>query len=301
MKQCLGCGFHNPDEARFCEGCGKAFSETGAIPKPVDAPSPVPAYIPCPRCATLNQPSDVYCISCGQRLVPRSGATTSASEPPLPQSPATSSSRQANRLLLVFVAFALVVGLAVGGVAFYHFYKPNAFQPAESTAASQPSEPVPSQGTPETPPQAQPAASDNQTPAVTPESLSPKSLPNDTQATPKTESKSAVTTHPVVPPPAEDNIPSPAVAPASTVAQSDNNAPIPPAPSSPPATADETHSELQEPSPQPSPPPPAPPASPARPTYNGPLSGILVWSGKLGKNDTLTIDGNNASFGSLRG
>jgi hypothetical protein len=49
------------------------------------------------------------------------------------------------------------------------------------------------------------------------------------------------------------------------------------------------------------PPPPAVRSAPARRVYSGPQSGWLTWSGKLDKNQTLTIDGGTASTGSLTG
>jgi hypothetical protein len=82
------------------------------------------------------------------------------------------------------------------------------------------------------------------------------------------------------------------------------SAPVPePAAASPPAPSAETtesrapalpvggvHSALL-----------VPPTAPTPPAYSGPLSGSIVWSGKLGKNSTLVIDGARASTGSLQG
>ena len=53
--------------------------------------------------------------------------------------------------------------------------------------------------------------------------------------------------------------------------------------------------------------PPARPAHaplhlcPARPAYNGPTRGVLVWTGQLDKEGSVTIDGGTASAGSLQG
>jgi len=38
-----------------------------------------------------------------------------------------------------------------------------------------------------------------------------------------------------------------------------------------------------------------------RRAYEGPPSGWLIWTGKLGKNETLTIDGPTASSGAIKG
>ncbi|HZU27709.1 MAG TPA: hypothetical protein VFA04_19415 [Bryobacteraceae bacterium] len=59
--------------------------------------------------------------------------------------------------------------------------------------------------------------------------------------------------------------------------------------------------EQQQPAQQPPPVAPPPPRAPARPVYAGPRDGWITWSGKLNKNDTLTIDGGTASTGYLTG
>ena len=48
-----------------------------------------------------------------------------------------------------------------------------------------------------------------------------------------------------------------------------------------------------------SPQPPPSPSAPSRPPYNGPRAGRATWTGKLGKNETLTITGGTASAGVL--
>jgi hypothetical protein len=37
------------------------------------------------------------------------------------------------------------------------------------------------------------------------------------------------------------------------------------------------------------------------PAYNGPMSGVLVWTGQLDKEGSVTIDGGISSAGSLQG
>jgi len=49
--ECLKCGFANPEQARFCAGCGLAF-----------------ATIECQHCKTENSPGSRFCNSCGQSL-----------------------------------------------------------------------------------------------------------------------------------------------------------------------------------------------------------------------------------------
>ncbi len=49
--ECSKCGFSNPDEARFCAGCGNTI-----------------AALECPNCNNTNQPGSRFCSSCGQSL-----------------------------------------------------------------------------------------------------------------------------------------------------------------------------------------------------------------------------------------
>lgn len=51
MLECTKCGFSNPDEARFCSGCGLEAGE-----------------IECPGCNTKNSPGSRFCNACGQAL-----------------------------------------------------------------------------------------------------------------------------------------------------------------------------------------------------------------------------------------
>lgn len=43
------------------------------------------------------------------------------------------------------------------------------------------------------------------------------------------------------------------------------------------------------------------PPAPSKPVYSGPPSGTMLWSGQLQKNGVITIEGGQASAGSLRG
>ena len=57
---CLKCGFTNSDQARFCAGCGVAFSA-----------------IECQHCKTENSPGSRFCNACGQSLKAEAPAETS--------------------------------------------------------------------------------------------------------------------------------------------------------------------------------------------------------------------------------
>jgi hypothetical protein len=103
--------------------------------------------------------------------------------------------------------------------------------------------------------------------------------------------------------------PPPAAAPSTPVASE----PPAPAPSAPPASPapvetpaaapvqEQRRVEILKPEtpiPQEAPRQAAPPVKPA---YSGPPSGVVLWSGRLDKNGSVTIDGNSASFGNLNG
>jgi hypothetical protein len=46
---------------------------------------------------------------------------------------------------------------------------------------------------------------------------------------------------------------------------------------------------------------PAPPPEPARPSYSGPASGRLIWTGDLAPGATLTIENRRSSAGNITG
>lgn len=49
---CSGCGFENPDTARFCGDCGAELS----------------TVLRCASCGTENSRGQKFCNGCGQRL-----------------------------------------------------------------------------------------------------------------------------------------------------------------------------------------------------------------------------------------
>ncbi|MCL1951192.1 MAG: zinc ribbon domain-containing protein [Oscillospiraceae bacterium] len=59
--RCAGCGYRNPDDARFCNQCGKPLP--GAAPIPVAAP--VEPF--CGRCGTKLVPGALFCAECGAK------------------------------------------------------------------------------------------------------------------------------------------------------------------------------------------------------------------------------------------
>ena len=49
--ECSGCGFENPDQARFCGGCGKEMGK-----------------LECAQCGAENPPGSRFCTACGEAL-----------------------------------------------------------------------------------------------------------------------------------------------------------------------------------------------------------------------------------------
>lgn len=66
MAECTKCGFSNPEQARFCSGCGVAV-----------------AMIECPACAVENDPGSRFCNACGHALAKEKAVKEQALEPRL--------------------------------------------------------------------------------------------------------------------------------------------------------------------------------------------------------------------------
>ena len=62
--ECTKCGFANPEQARFCAGCGVGITA-----------------IQCAHCHTDNDPGSRFCVSCGQSLAQSSNGVNSANSP----------------------------------------------------------------------------------------------------------------------------------------------------------------------------------------------------------------------------
>jgi hypothetical protein len=182
----------------------------------------------------------------------------------------------------------LLAGLALGGFYYYtRVYLPKQTAPEVAQQPTTPAVPV------ETP---VPSAVPQETPApvTTPPAVEPSPItpPARTQRAPvetvaPRRQDPAPVAQPVTTPP-----PAAAQAPVQASPQPvQATAPIEPAP----APVRET----------PAPQAPAPavkaPVTPAAPSYSGPTSGVVVWSGRLEKNGTITINGDSASSGSLKG
>jgi hypothetical protein len=206
--------------------------------------------------------------------------------------PAVAPSRKTSPIVFVLVA-VLVVALGVGGFfAYKEFFAPAATgqppAPEQQAAAVQPGEAAPG-GAGEQALGGPPAAPDFQPPAqVQAPARGDSSMGGSTRgartSTPPPDSASSA--------PAAELPPSAASAPAAV-----------PASEPPPAAAPvqeqkrveilkpETSVQSQSP----------PAATPVKPAYSGPPAGVVLWSGRLEKDGSVTIDGNSASFGNLTG
>lgn len=224
----------------------------------------------CAHCGFQNSAEGEFCENCGNALAalqpvdaPRQADAFSDAPAPAPRY---------RKILLCALAIVVGVGLLISAsVAFYRFYKPAPYE-----AAQQPvQQPVPAAVPNMTLPAAQTAPLPSAAAVVTP----PVALPG-AAASPVP----AISTHPVV---SQTSPSGPVVSgmPVSSAAGAMPSDAVTPGPAVP----------LQPVSSPPS------PASAAQTKYNGPLSGVVVWTGTLNKNDSLTIDGPKASTGVLRG
>jgi hypothetical protein len=213
-----------------------------------------------------------------------------AGAPPLgmPPMPAPPSKSSAGPLIGILLAIAVVGG---GGWYGYRYLQ------NRKTAALQALGQVQTQ----TAPQAQGA------PAATPAVNAPAAVPAP-PATPAQSAQALPSAPATQPAPAKQAAAYPSGAPAKQTkvapAPAQPVRPATPAPVPTPqqpvvaAAPQPVRAPVTQVAPQPEP-QPAKPAPAAR--YSGPASGALIWSGKMEKGDTITLDGSTASQGTLNG
>lgn len=88
---CPRCHSHVMAGDRFCSGCGLPIEEvlaanpqaTAARQQGAQGPVSAPGMATCPQCGTPTQPGDLFCMNCGFRLQPFSGAEVLAAEAPV--------------------------------------------------------------------------------------------------------------------------------------------------------------------------------------------------------------------------
>ncbi len=323
---CPKCGAAMDKDAAFCGECGahatapvaRSEAATADIIAPAAAspsgPTSAPAYSPawaasleevapastgpvCSKCGEPLPPGVVFCSNCGARTESAAVPIAAAAPPPA----ATARAAPGRLLLIGLIAFLLMLGVGGGALWWYRNRTAPAGAPAQSAEVQQPA-PVQPSAAAQQPPAAPLADAAQDSAATNPQISPPAPEPAQTEAAPVPQNATPAQAHTVPqrtrnaePAPAPQSAPS--MQPAEPPAQAAPAAPPPEQSAPPPST---------EPEPSPAPPAPVQPmparnTPPPRPVYSGPQSGWLTWTGKLGKNATLTIDGASASTGSLVG
>ena len=282
MVQCPRCGTANTTDATFCGNCGNNLS-AAAMPLAID-PAPASEAAPCPKCGAPLNSGTAFCANCRARAVAPAAPAASA---PLAQTaaPPPAEGRSGPGKLIAIALIAFLLTLAIGAAGLFWYRNRRAATPTpEQSAAAQPLAP----------------SSSAAEPAPTAAPPQPEQAPAVETPPPQGTNQAPASQPPQRPFQAQSAPPAPVVA----APQPQSAAPTEPAP---PPQAQAPPEESAAPAPEPPPqqaapqPPPARNPVPARPVYNGPQSGWLVWTGKLDKNAALTIDGASASTGSLQG
>jgi hypothetical protein len=277
----------------------------------------------CPHCGNTTEPGATYCGFCGARLDTATSqqAAAPSTPPPVYEQPTyahavDTSSKGVQTALMIF---ALLLGLGAG---IYFFYRTTHRAVADKPVPASVSPPAASPS----PTLEPPTVASTQSPDLTSQATSQRSEQLSKLASSEHRAKK---TKPVQDAPpqllVDSNQPSqtanspqesaplltPAPAPVTPdkprrKAVQETNGEAAPLPAQT-ADSDSTHqpppvNAQMGPPPPPNPTVPNPlPVAPSRPAYNGPVSGIATWSGKLDKNDTLTITGGTPSTGILSG
>jgi hypothetical protein len=322
---CPNCRTEARPGKKFCGKCGAALDP----PTPAVAPI-VPTALRCSKCGSEVSPSKKFCGACGNSIGPRKEETpagpitadvnpsgdveSSAPEqtretetsPPVVSEPVESEHRGRKSLVLVTVTAVLVAGVAAAliWVMTTRHTSPEQIASVAKLAVEAPASPV--YGSPAEPPaiEAPGLNTSLNSPAAPPISASPPSgASNETAAGATTDPIGPSPSAPAEPARRATDVPPPESTPVST-----RSADRPTEPATQVRQIDSAATPTQSLPPRNEPEqtqfqtrPLIPPSLPSAPAYNGPRSGLLVWSGKLDKNDTLTIDGVTPSSGSLQG
>lgn len=260
----------------------------------------------CARCGTVSAEGSRFCEGCGGKLgEPTESISAPAAAPASPSTPSAAvvtPRAPSGAAKAVGLALALILlGGGLGYLGFQYWMARRSVQaPTEQAAMPQ----IPT-ATPEvvTPPAEIPTAVENPPPAAVPQATAPaEAAPVETpaRAPAKPAPKAATAVRPVSPHGGLNPIPTNPLTPAP------QTAPPPPPPQEPrpldlPAPAKPAERPKQEQVTIRPPVPPPPPAEPPKPAYSGPSTGVVVWSGKLEKGESVVIEGGNASAGTLNG
>lgn len=285
---CAKCGSQNRETARFCFTCGASLAPSAATPG-IEETRPGAV---CRRCGAAAAEGARFCRACGAALEAEASAIAAPAAPveavPAVAAPAPPSKRRGGPLPIL----GLALGCAVLGAAGYLAYSKFARQgPAVETPAPPPEAPAVPQPAPPVIPEA---------PAPTPTPAEPAPAPP-----PAVRRPAAAATSPAKPPaPQAVAIPPSAPGPVPASVPEPLRTESQPPPAVPAAPAARPRVEIFRPdTTAPAAPAPAavPAAQPAKAAYSGPASGTLIWSGQLNREATVTIQGSQASSGTVQG
>ena len=326
--KCPKCGRVQTKPTKFCVGCGTALEAVGAAPgarPPLPPPPPagMPPGPPMPPAPPAAKPPLPPPPPAGMPPGPFAGPGAMPPPPPAVRQPLAAMPQPvmapppvARKGGGVGLVAALLVGVAVLGAGGYFGYKKffakgapagQASQPAAGTTPGQPSPgaglPAPL-GTSAAPAPAPPASASpgDTTPAAPPamgstgKAEAQHSARQTAASVPAGGGTRAAAHAPAQRPPAAVSAPPPqqqqaAEWPSVAPAQAPNAQPAQQQPRAPQRT----------PVFRPEPEMPSQPAAAAAARYTGPASGTLIWSGPLKKDSVVTIDGTQASAGTVQG
>lgn len=296
---CPNCQAEIKPGNRFCEACG-------TVAPGVAPPAPVmpPAVEETPP-GLISRVEPVFTPPPSQQA-PVSGV------------PQAKPVRNNNVAIAVTLGLLLILG-GVGGYWAYRRFQPP--QPQETASVTPPADTVipPAQEAPppqepaaqpqeETPPQETPPPQSAAPPRIEPVPAAPPPAPPREEPPPQRPSR--IRTEPP-PAPVRTEPPAPRQQPVVPPAQPAETVPTPRqqvtppqqqvTPPDSPAKPVERPKRIELMRPDPTQRPEQAVVPPPKPEYNGPSEGNLIWSGQLEKGDTVTIQGGQASAGSLRG
>lgn len=307
MRSCPQCGATLPAGDAFCGVCGKPVTGQAPAPPRMEPPvtvpmgaaaSPVASGRACPRCSAAVASNDRFCLNCGAE-VGGAGAVPMGLAAPPAQEP-----KKSNALLFVLLGAGLLLGGlgAAGYVAWPKIKDKLPFlsakdNPPAPTPAPEPAPPPQPTPAPEPQPQPAPTPAPQPEPVPVPQPVTPQPQPRP-EPTPRPKDRSPEPQPQPKPAPVPDLQPMPQPS-------GGGNEPVLQPPSGrkpkPDIMKPEDNGGL-EPMPQnPSQPQPGLTPMPPKPTYSGPSSGFVNWSGQLEKGATFTIEGSQATAGSVNG
>lgn len=307
MPTCPSCQHELKAGVKFCVYCGTAVQVNVPAPQPPPAAAaptpPAPVKPACPHCGAANAPGVKFCNKCGQPMA-ASEPKAEKARPPAPPSakPAPAARPTGRRSALPLIAAGVAV-LGIAGAAWF-FFRSEGTPKSEAVAnrqvpfvtgppAEQPPDPAQPPAQVENPVQtatsAAPATSaptPSRVPAVRQVTSTPAAAPSSPAAGPETAPP---------PPQAVQELKAEPVA-QTEVARAPVTQALPTAPA-PAASEAPRRTEILRPERE----FPSPGQVRQAPAYQGPASGVIVWSGQLEKGAAISVSGNQSSVGSVNG